>query len=276
MALFNLKKTRKPTECHAMRCTNSQHWQDEGGTAIEHPVDLWGVNKVYLCEYHTKLADDFHTANPDFKPEKRALSEGEALEAVATDTAREAAEGKDILDIIDGLDVQTQEGLEFANALLRDVKAKLKKLEADEKSITQPQTTALQRVRALFRPAKTAWADVELRLKRKLITARLLEDSNNKKALAEAMDAHDRGDAEGHAAALERVHSATDLEGTSIITKWSFEIEDESLLPREFLMPNMTLIHEHCSHSTQREPTPIPGVRFYPDGQVRTRASAAE
>lgn len=262
--LFTLKKNPKQGVCHANRCKET-----EGLSKA--PGDLWGREEVELCERH--LAQAVKAAESGVQPQPREQSATEKEAALSAEMAQEHASGKELLELSKGFVPKTQEDLEFVNKMLQDVKGNLKALEAQEKGITVPLTTALNRTRALFRPVKTVLADVELRLKRIIKTARLLQDDNNRKALAEAAERHAAGDAEGHAAALAKVQTVTDLQGTSITTKWLYEIEDESKLPREFLKPNETLIKEHCAHSTSKEPTPIPGVRFYPDATVRSSAT---
>jgi hypothetical protein len=203
---------------------------------------------------------------------KRASDE-DILEKVKPRMKAEAEEAGVALEQAKAYQIITQEDLDVANLILGDVKAKLKTLEKDEKDTTQSASTFIARVRAAFRPAKLAWGQIEMVLKKEILNARLREEENNKKALAEAREAQVAGDKQRHAAALERVHTTTDLSGTSIRTFWTFEVEDETKLPRSYLTPNLTKLKEHCAHSTAREPEPIPGVKFIPTGTVSARAT---
>lgn len=182
-------------------------------------------------------------------------------------------EGRGVVAFLKDYAVETQEDLEHVAEWLTITKAKRNWLEAREKEITSPINEGLKRVRELFKPAKTLWADIELALKAKVAAARLLEEQHNKDALSAAADAHAQGDAKGTVAAIATMTNSRDLAGVSTRMRWTYIIDDASQLPREFTMPNEKLLKEHCSHATKGEPTPIPGVRFVPGVTVSATAA---
>lgn len=264
MKLFRLKQ-KPDANCDASRCK-------EADPTDGLPGELWGREAVKLCQTHAERAIEYARTSPP----QAATAVGE-LGSVPGETAAlvQAAltEGEQVLAVVRGYKIDTHQELAQVGEWLREVKARRNELERQEKEITQPINLALRKVRELFKPAKKFWADAEVLLKSKIGAAKLLEEQKNQAALKAAADAHAAGDTEGVVAATAKVTTAGDLAGITTFTKWTYVIEDESQLPREFLMPNERLIKEHCSHSTDRQPTPIAGVKFIPDVQVSARAA---
>ena len=52
-------------------------------------------------------------------------------------------------------------------------------------------------------------------------------------------------------------------EGSSTRTNWKFTVVDESLIPREFLTPDLVKIGAHVR--THKDKTNVPGIQHYPD-----------
>jgi len=196
----------------------------------------------------------------------------EVLFSLALTIETKIAKAREVLDTFKDWSPKTQEDLETVATLLRGVKAQRNEIEALEQAERKPLNAKLKESSDRFKSVKTLWADAEVMLKSKIAAARLLEDERNRKALVAAADAHAAGDAQGVVDALAQGTNVRDLPGISTSKQWTFIIDDPALLPREFLMPNEKLLKEHCAHTKDREPTPVPGVRFVPD--VRVAASA--
>ena len=181
---------------------------------------------------------------------------------------------REVLDTFKDWSPKTQEDLEVVATLLRGVKAQRNEIEAMEQAERKPLNKLLKESSERFKPVKTLWADAEVMLKSKIAAARLLEDERNRKALVAAADAHAAGDAQGVVDALAQGTNLRDIPGISTRKQWTYIIENEALLPPEFKLsvPNHQLLKEHCAHTKDHEPTPVPGVRFIPD--VRVAASA--
>lgn len=181
---------------------------------------------------------------------------------------------REVLDTFKDWSPKTQEDLETVAKVLKGVKAQRNEIEVLEQAERKPLNAKLKESSERFKPVKTLWADAEVMLKAKIAAARLLEDERNRKALVAAADAHAAGDAQGVVDALAQGTNVRDIPGISTSKQWTYIIEDESLLPEEFWIriPNEKLLKEHCAHTKDREPTPVPGVRFVPD--VRVAASA--
>jgi hypothetical protein len=61
-----------------------------------------------------------------------------------------------------------------------------------------------------------------------------------------------------------------ELDNVEMRTTWTYEIENESLLPREFLSANTKLLGEHARKSKGSEP--VTGVRFHPKTTLAVRS----
>lgn len=270
--LFNLSKTDKGPTCAANRCK-------EYGTAA--PGTYWGKEEVKLCNKHLDQLIAFAEANPDYEPEAPAeeaptgdpVTVGMNLVALNNSVEPFAVEGEEIVDFVGDYKITTQQELETVAKVIAQIKLKLADLEMKEKELTVPLSTVLNKIRDIFRPVKQRFKDAEQLLKAQIEAVKILEAANRRKAMEEAVEAHKQGDALAVVKALQRNTVVGDVKGVSTTSKWKFIIVDESLIPREFLMPNEKLIKEHCAHSTDRQPTPIPGVEFVPDVAVSVTAS---
>jgi len=264
MKIFTL--TRKQKEgCEASRCKQTDT------TAV--PGDLWGRKSVNLCEKHAQAALEFAEANPDYNP-----SGATALAVVDPELGeqlkRYEIEAQEALNIIREYPITGQKDLEDIGEWLREVKLRRNWLETKEKEITKPISTALQRVRDLFRPAKTFWADMELLLKAKISEIKLLEEQRNQEALQEAVDAAGAGDSAAVAAATSKMTTVGDVPGISTTVNWTYKVVDAAKVPRSFLKVDDTKLREHCKKfKADQKPTPIAGIEFTPNVSVRARAS---
>lgn len=265
MKLFTL--TRKQKEgCEASRCKETE----EISTL---PGDLWGRKIVKLCVKHANMAMEFAEANPDYNP-----SGSTALAVVDPELGNQLKEyeqdAQEALEILRQYPITGQKDLEDIGEWLREVKLRRNWLETKEKEITKPINTSLQRIRDLFRPAKTFWADMELLLKAKISEITLLEEQRNQKALQEAADAAGAGDSKAVSEATSKMTTVGDLSGISTTVKWTYKVVDAAKIPRSFLKVDDAKLREHCrKFKADQQPTPVAGVEFVPDVSVRARAS---
>lgn len=267
MKLFNLTKSAKDG-CEANRCKATED-------LAELPGELWGRTQVKLCPRHADEAIAFAKANPDYKPDTPVAAAAEPDPSLDAELERVRKEAEVALEKLEDWEVRTQDDLVEVNEWLRITKAKRNWLEGREKRITKPIQVSLSEVRALFAPAKTHWANVEVILKAKIAQAKLREEQQNREALAAAADAHATGDTPGTQTALAHVTTVGDLKGTTTVGKWKYEVVDASQLPRAYLKVDDAALRAHCAKFTSdQQPTPIPGVKFIPDVQVRTRAAS--
>jgi hypothetical protein len=293
MELFKLKKKTAHGQCEAMRCTESKDDAVSGAP--------WGVEaNVLLCTKHLAMSQDYARKHPEIVPAEpstalavysESMAEGAKIvgwteqsavghwlarvhEVVATLPAL-TQEGLDVAELVKALTVDSQADLVLVGDWIKEAKAKLKEISADEKEIALPVSTALARIRELCKPAKQAWADAEELLRAQLVAAKLREEERNREVMVEARAAHLTG---GDATlALGRLTQTSDIEGVSLKLKWKAVVEDVALMPDEYVVriPNDKKLKEHCSAAGDEEPAPISGVRFERDVASRVQAAKA-
>lgn len=277
MKLFNLTQTPKPGKCEARRCTGDVECSDM-------PGEWWGRENAQLCGEHAQKLLEYaeeHPEGPGAVPVQEASAALAKLEPSAltiepqlqAQLTQYATDGAEILAIAKEFAPDGQEDLEMMNDLLRDVKGTMKEIAGFKETLIAPWSAALEILREACRPAEKPWTAAELLFKQKLAAAKIIEDRRNQQMLKAAAEANARGDTQATVEALGKVTTTSDLKGTSMISSWDFVIEDEMLLPREFLTPNVTLLKELCAHSTDGPPTAVPGIKFIPKVSVRVRAS---
>jgi hypothetical protein len=279
-ALFNIKKTTKPGQCEAMRCTHTHVDTVEGA--------MWSRHiPVGLCVAHLSQLLTFAEQNPNYDPSTALVRTGEPLDGIvvpenwadnayATVAAiRESeAEAKEVLGMIDELRIDGQDDMASVSDFLRDVKTKRNGIETGDKQITAPLVLIIKRVRELIAPAKTAWTEAESLLRQKLSKAAVEESERNQKLLDEASEAHSNGLGVGEH--LGQMTTATDLEGVSVKVVWVAIVDDLSALPDDYVIrhPNLPRLKAYCASFVGKEPDPIAGVRFVQDAPLRVTGKA--
>lgn len=191
------------------------------------------------------------------------------------DMVNETNEATELLTLAKEYQIETRDQLEGVAEVLGEVKGRLKRLEAAEKEITGPANEILKKTRARFAPPKQALQEAEVYLKGLISDFARREAASNAAAITEAAEAHAEGDTEGVGTALAKIAHVRETPGVSTSLRWNFEIVDPTLLPREFLTPNVPAIREHQRRYTQLDqaPAPIPGVRFFQDTIVSSRST---
>lgn len=64
-----------------------------------------------------------------------------------------------------------------------------------------------------------------------------------------------------------KIEEPRKMDGVSFVEKWTYQIEDVSQIPREFLIPDEKKIRSYVT--SMKEKAKIPGVRIYADKTVR-------
>lgn len=275
---MNIKLKTPSGECEAKRCNRP--------SAATVPGECWDLDgkRVALCERHVQEAsqefslDEIEGAVIPLTVASVAVARVEdataALEANTQDELREeTAEAKGALEEVKALEIQTQDDLDFAAETLAEVKGRSKRLKERLDLITKPMNEALKSARALFKPAMDYYGEIESELKKRISEHALRQEEANRQAMLAASAAHEAGDSEGTAEALASVTTLGEVSGLSTRQTWDFIVEDVSLLPREFLIPNEKLLGAHARSAKGHAPTPIPGVRFVPKVVVASRSA---
>lgn len=156
-------------------------------------------------------------------------------------------------------------------AALPQIKAQVKALDAEEKTITRPQLASLEAARAVFRPLKRAYEGLEAAVKGKLRDYEIARAETQDRALAEAHAQAAAGNTDAAVAALATVTENTAAPGAQVRRPWVFEVKAVDLLPPEFVMANEDAIREEMRRQLAIAPdcVPIvPGVVFKRDVQI--------
>lgn len=206
------------------------------------------------------------------------------------------AEAETILVEARRFEIKTNVSYTLAAEELQRIKGAAKKLEAVRKSITQPMDAAKEAVMDFFRaPAlKLTEAETQIKAAMRAYQADLDKKAEEARREADAIAAAERerlalaaakaaeeGRHDDAAAIVEAVadvvalpiavRSAPTVKGISFAKVWKFEIVDDSLIPREYLLVNETAIRKVVS--ALKGKTNIPGIRVFEDEQISSRAS---
>ena len=255
---FALKKRSVEGTCRVMRCK-----VDDG--LVEHETPERGA--VLLCPKHLQQVQDGAPAAPA-APVLAAPVEPGGQTAVVVEHASVIAlvnplrtEYTDMLtQLRAALVVNSQLQLDLAGELLKQIKGKMKELEAERKKITKPLLDAKKAVDNLFRPATDAAALVEEILK-KAISGYI---DGQRAAKVAALQA---GDHEGALATIEPELPA----GVSARTVWKWKLVDASLVPREYWAIDATRVQEHVN--TFKGQSQIPGIEAFPETGIASGSS---
>jgi hypothetical protein len=164
------------------------------------------------------------------------------------------------------LEVNSDEMQKAAEQALASVKADLKELENSRTGNTKPINMVKKEIDSWYKPAKGLLSECKGLLEGKLKTYRAKCQAEAERLQAEARDA---GAPDVVRDALVAANEArpVDNDGTAYIDRWKAEVVDASLLPREFLMPDLKAIEAVVKE--KKDAHGIPGVRAFNDPIVR-------
>ena len=257
---FALKKRDVAGTCRVMRCKVDDD-------LVEHETPERGA--VLLCPKHLQQvqdgAPDAPTATPvapmppiDTDAKTAVVVEHASVIALVNPLRTEYTDM--IAQLRTALVVNSQPRLDMAGELLKQVKGKVKKLEAERKKITKPLLDAKKAVDNLFRPATDAAALVEELLK-KAISGYIDGQRATKVAALQA------GDHEGALATIEPELPG----GVSMRTVWKWKLVEANLVPREYWAVDARLVQEHVN--TFKGQSHIPGIEVFPETGIAAGSS---
>lgn len=193
--------------------------------------------------------------------------------------------------------IQDAETYEWACAFLQSIATREKQLdevfdptiEAAHKThkaaiaAKKPFLEQLETAKKLIKEKLVAWSVEQERLRREAenLQAAELKRQADERAATEAAQLEAAGQPD--LAEIVREHAATELapvvvlesqvprvEGITSRETWDFVIEDETKLPREYLMPDVKSIRSAVEH--QKKLCRIPGVRAFPKPGISVRS----
>ncbi len=210
-------------------------------------------------------------------------------------TIREMSAQASLLVVKDAVSMQT------ASTMLSQLKTLDTEWGSHRTSITKPINESLKRVNALFKPTADALATMTSDLKKKVLDYMEQQEREaaeaRKKALAAAATAQAKGDHKAATTfALAAVDASTPLQKTTINDAgqtqlkgvWTFEVEDASEVPREYMEVNEKAItaairaglrdlrkdsSEVEGKDDERLTRAIPGVRIFKTKQLAVSGS---
>lgn len=157
--------------------------------------------------------------------------------------------------------ITNQNDLESAALVLTRIKGIAKTIEARKKEITAPLMASLASVRDLFRPHEEQLKNSETMFKTAILMYQNAQDAIAEKERARILARAEKGSyrPETAAAKLEAVAETPKATGIQTRTITKVRIVDESMIPREWLVPDMTRITE----AVLRQKVEIAGVEKY-------------
>jgi len=308
MPLPNLKKTTTPGQCEAMRCTElgaplpgdlwgrdnvrlcarhsamaldyaEKHPEHVAETGGELPAQLaLGIGEATVSVSPAPSSTAYKRAGVGAQHVGLGSVESVLVWLAAVKSAVESIEGNtkeaaDVMALATQFEIRTHDDMMHVAEWVHESNKSLKELERVEKEVSSPISTALTRLRGIFRPTKQLWTDAQALLRAQLAAARLREDENNRKVMEDAASAHAAGD---DRADLSGLTVSTDLDGVSMKLLWKAVVEDAMLLPLEYVIrvPDVKKLKEYCgaAEAAGTEPAPIAGVRFERDVAMRVQS----
>lgn len=181
----------------------------------------------------------------------------------------EEVEARSIRQEFEALSITSQEDIEFANDLLRDVKAKWDALEERRTRITGPLNKSLRETNALFQPALKLLSECERVLKNKVAVGIKELQRIQTESLRLIAQQSRSGDLVAARATMLRMPDARLPEKTNVREKLDFEVVNLVEVPEEFLsiVVNVEAVEAALASGIRS----ISGLRIFPRSIVTVR-----
>ena len=162
--------------------------------------------------------------------------------------------------------ITSNEDMTKGSDILNSVKQIKKSITERKELITRPLMDALASARDLFKPLETGYAEAEKTIKAKMLDFSIAEEERITKEKARVEARVEKGTMRTDTA-IEKMEQIGDSKNSfagesskvSIRRMVKVRIVDESLIPREYLVPDMTRITE----AVIRQGQIVPGVETY-------------
>lgn len=151
-----------------------------------------------------------------------------------------------------------------AGGLVKQVKVRLKELQAVRDGITKPMRESMAATQALFKPVEARYEEAEALLKEKIAVYLQEKAERNRAELQAAVQANDIS------TAVELAGKAAPVqEGISTRTLYDVEVVDVSRIPLEYLQPDLNKLRAVARAAKGK--VEIPGVRVLERVSVAVR-----
>lgn len=164
-----------------------------------------------------------------------------ATDIVPTETKKQVLS---VQQVANQLSVTSPEQAEQASTVLHDIKEATQVLTEKKVDITRPMMESLAKVKALFAPLELALKDADKMVRAKMLAYQIEAEEAKEVAKAKIAARAAKGTIKGETAVkkLGEVGEVAKTQGVKFTTRRQLEIIDESLIPREFLVPNREAI----------------------------------
>lgn len=249
--MFKVKKTSKPGECRAMRCTSPaqdllcprhlEQWEQEGRPALETQTKAPPTGTGLVpAELETELTEERHKAQK-------------------------------ALDLIAKLPAETDADRERLGSLINVAAAQVKRLDEKRKEATGPLLKTKKVIDSWFEAPIEFYKQARQLLEDKLGTKLLEIQQAKDKALAEIQA--NAGSAPAEAFELAHAPSAApETVGSKFVTK--YRVDDFALVPDKYKL--MVLDHAAIARQVMETGmnTVIPGIVVYEEVDIRARRAS--
>jgi len=174
-------------------------------------------------------------------------------------------ENQELCELVKATVIDSEETFGEVTKILKEVKQQNKELEERKQRVTKPLLAVVEEVRSWFRPAQSWLTAAEMHLKTMLADYRREVDAKNMEAMR--LLAATQGQADVSFVAQPKA------QGLSMSEAWDWEIEDEALVPREYLCVDDKKVKAYLKLSPKgATPAAIPGLKFVQKMRVMVRA----
>lgn len=258
MALTLIKfENRNGTDCSVKRCK-------EPGFA-EYHVSGDSIASMF-CRKHFNELDGGISRIEQASPAPEIVDNPSLPVSIQETAQTKAVEFAEALDMITGFTIEDQEDANFAQEQLKQAKSEYKKLDSERKKATKPMNDSIKVINGWFKPALNTLAAIEKEWKNKLLQAKKGLEEKRERLLLEARESENP-----HEQLVAASQSHVETQSISYVDNWVFEVEDESKIPAEFMIPDRAAIAKVVK--MMKDGTKIPGVRVWNEPIVRSRAS---
>lgn len=163
--------------------------------------------------------------------------------------------------------ITTSADLTRGEEMLKAIKQIETRITSRKEEITRPLMQALASARDLYKPLETGHAEAKKVIKEKMLAFQIEEDARIAAAQAKIEARVEKGTMRADTAAgkMEAIEIAKPKLNTRTLVK--VRVIDETAIPREYLMPNMTTITE----AILRKNIEVPGVERYEEKVIVTK-----
>jgi len=205
---------------------------------------------------------------------------------VPSKVQQEAAnEGRRVVALANRITVETVKQEEKAYDGLKEISSALKHIESERKKITKPLDDSKKAIQTLFKQLKAPFEEADGIIREKILDfheeqeriaelerlalekkQREAEERAAKLRLQGKEKAADRAEIKAEELEEEAEYTVPEVAASTVVTKrWTFEITNESKVPREYCSPDLRLIRQAVRDGVRE----IAGVDIYEERGLR-------